>query len=207
MMKKALIITILIIAGCIDPKDATISMMSNIDTYQAIYQNSDLTIDTMEMGFILHKPPIDLGSNKPFRVLTKTNNDRIKKYELRSIQFDTSSWMEYVELIRTNDKSSTIRLTEHHGEIKEFEINGNSILVYKQTYNRKKNPKNNYSEFFTIKHGLILVSDGLSFKELLEYNGMKLKSEIIDLYTLIKIDSSFYPTDTTSIFEIWTERY
>ena len=138
-------------------------------------------------------------------MLTKTIDGRFKKYELRSIQFDTSSWMEHIELVRYINNSNIIRLTEHQGVYKGFEVNGNCIYVYKQTYNRNKDPRDNYSEFFTTNYGLILVNDRLASKELIHYKGKKLTSEISELYSLIKIDSSFFTTDTISIFETWEE--
>lgn len=43
------------------------------------------------MGFKFGNPPIDLGSNKPFRVPTKLENEEGWKYELLSFQFYTTS--------------------------------------------------------------------------------------------------------------------
>lgn len=183
------------------------SMMSNIKTNNAVYQKELGEKDTIQMGFKFHRPPIDLGSNKPFRVLTKSNNAEIIKYELRSIQFDTTSWMEHVELFKNKNKSSSVILTEHQGSIKRFNKSKNEITVYKQTYNRTDNPKDNYSEFFTTKHGLILISDQYSNKTLIEYKGENLKQEIEQLISEIKLDSNFYRTDTLSIFETWEEKY
>ena len=159
------------------------------------------------MGFKFHKPLIDLGSNKPFRVLTKLNYDESRKYELRNIQFDSTAWMEHVELFKNKNKSSSVILTEHQGLIREFNLADKKILVYKQTYNRSKNPKDNYSEFFTIKDGLILISDKYSDKTLVEYRGKNIKYEIQQLTAEIKLDSNFYLTDTVSVFESYEEKY
>lgn len=183
------------------------SMMSNIKTYNAVYQNDLGEKDTIQMGFKFHKPPIDLVSNKPFRVLTKSNKEESRKYELRSIQFDTTSWMEHVELFKNKNKTSSVILTEHQGSIKEFNKTDKKVSVYKQTYNRTDNPKDNYSEFFTTKFGLILISDKSSDKTLIEYKNQNIKLEIDHLITEIQLDSNFYRTDTTSIFETWEEKY
>lgn len=190
-----------------NPKDAIFNMMSNIKTYSAIYKNEINEKDTIQMGFKFHKPPIDLGSNKPFEILTKFNNDETKRYELRSIQFDSTAWMEHVELLKYKNKSSSVVLTEHQGVLKEFKMADTTISVYKQSYNRTKNPKENYSEFFTIKHGLILISDINSDKVLIEYNGKNVKNYIDQVIAEIKLDSVFYRTDTTKIFETWKEKY
>ena len=190
-----------------NPKDAIFNMMSNIKTYNAIYKNEINEKDTIQMGFKFHKPPIDLGSNKPFEILTKFNNDETKRYELRSIKFGPSAWMEHVELLKYKNKSSSVVLTEHQGVLKEFKMADTTISVYKQTYNRTKNPKDNYSEFFTIKHGLIFISDKNSDKVLIEYNGKNVEDYIDQLLTEIKLDSNFYRTDTTKIFKTWQEEF
>ncbi len=181
--------------------------MSNIKTYNAIYKNEINEKDTIQMGFKFHKPPIDLGSNKPFEILTKFNTDDTKRYVLRSIQFDSTAWLEHVELLKYKNKSSSVVLTEHQGVLKEFKMEDTTISVYKQTYNKTKNPKYNYSEFFTIKHGLILIRDINSDKVLIEYNGKNIEDYIDKLIAEIKLDSNFYRTDTTKIFETWQEKY
>jgi len=190
-----------------NPKDAMFNMMSNIKTYNAIYQNEINEKDTIQMGFKFHKPPIDLVSNKPFEILTKFNNDDTKRYELRSIQFDSTARLEHVELLKYKNKSSSVVLTEHQGVLKEFKMADTTISVYKQTYNRTNNPKENYSEFFTIQHGLILISDKNSDKVLIEYNGKNVENYIDQVIAEIKLDSNFYRTDTTKIFETWLEKY
>lgn len=200
------IIIVLLFLSC-NPKDAIFNMMSNIKTYNAVYESNLNEQDTIQMGFKFHKPPIDLGSNKPFRVLTKSENDGNRRYELRSIQFDATSWMEHVELLKYRNKSSSVILTEHEGTFKEFNVDYKNIPVYKQTYNRTNNPKDNYSEFFTIKHGLILISDSNSNRKLIKYKEENVKVEIEKIVSKIKMDSIFYRTDTTRIFEIWEEKY
>lgn len=204
-MKIEYIILVLLIWSC-NPKDAMFSMMSNIKTYEAVYENNLKYKDTIQMGFKYHKPPIDLGTNKPFRVLTKSKNDSGRRYELRSMQFDTSSWMEHVELLKQNNSSSVI-LTEHEGTYKEFHITEKIIPVYKQTFNRSKNPKENYSEFYTILYGLILTNDSNSSKKLIKFNGKNIEQEIETIISQIKVDTMFYKTDTVTIFETWEEKY
>jgi len=187
--------------------DAMFNMMSNIETSNAIYQNDQGELDSIQMGFKFHKPPIDLETNKPFRVITKSKSDELRRYELRSMQFYTEHFMEHVELIRRKDKSSSITITTHKGSTKEFNIANGKTIVYKQTYNRTDDPKDNYSEFFTIDHGLILISHPSSDKTLIEYNGKNIKLEIEELVSKIKLDSIFYQTDRTKIFETWEEKY
>jgi len=204
-MKIEYILLVLLIWSC-NPKDAMFSMMSNIKTYEAVYENNLMSEDTIQMGFQFHKPLIDSGTNKPFRVLTKSKNGDARRYELRSIQFDTSSWMEHVELLKQNNSSSVI-LTEHDGTYKEFNITNKIIPVYKQTFNRSENPKENYSEFYTIEHGLILTNDSKSSKKLIKFNGKNIKQEIEKIISQIKLDTTFYKIDTVNIFETWEEKY
>lgn len=195
----------LILVSCFDPKAALFKLMIDIDTYEAIYQSTDLTSDTIQMGFEFHKPLIDLETKKPLRVLTKDVSSDSNKYELRSIQFDESSWMEYVIFLKEKGKASSVKLSEHKGDIKAFVIDRDTLSVYKQTYNRNKIPRNNYSEFFTAQHGLVLISDRFSSRKLVQYRGKDTQEEVGALCDLIKADSVFYVTDTTSIFEVWEE--
>lgn len=204
-IKIEYILLVLLIWSC-NPKDAMFSMMSNIKTYEAVYENNLMYEDTIQMGFKFHKPSIDLETNKPFRVLTKSKNGDARRYELRSIQFDTSSWMEHVELLKQNNSSSVI-LTEHEGSYKEFNITHKIIPVYKQTFNSSKNPKENYSEFYTIDHGLFLTKDSNSSNKLIKFNGKNIEQEIEKIISEIRLDTMFYKTDTMSIFETWEEKY
>lgn len=193
-------VAVLLICSC-SPKDAMFNMMSNIKTHDAIYQDQFGLRDTISMGFKFHKPPVDLGSNKPFKVLTKSKNGDQMSYQLRNIQFDESAWMERVILLKGKTNFKSIVLTEHDGQINEFIVDGDTINVYKQTYNQGSNPKDNYSEFFTTAYGLIMISDTGTSKELVKYKGSAVPMSINKLMNAVKSDSMFYATDTISTFE------
>lgn len=199
------ILVILTFAGCWGPKEALFNLMSNIKTKEAVYENTDGSMDTLQMGFKFHKPAINLKNNKPYRVITKQKKGDTKLYSLRSIWFDDSNGMELVKLNKKDGQIGQVRLASHMGEIKKYSSLLKDFEVYKQTYNQNKNPKNNYCEYFIAELGLILSNNKSSFTQLIFYNGEKLTEEFTQLQNLIIEDSAFFEVDTVTIFETWEE--